>query len=433
MKPENILKSIFSTIPILLFSGMVIAQDPPSEGVQKGAQAWDNWTKADAGGTGALPGGVVNKDYIRCKSCHGWEALGTDGGYARRSRKETRPNAGFGDGDSTLRAITRGSVTAEMITHAGTGRTFADGTGSWVAVDDLHSAGNKAANATGYTLGNQHPDFSGGDISQTQIDNLVEFLNFMDADASAYFANIETNQNPVLYTIVPTADAVAGEDFYNSRCLGCHGNPAEDFVGGNQGHPDGGLLAYLAKDGKFSEFSHKARWGIPDSAMTFAGIGSPTSANIADLMLYLQELGGTGFAINEGLSGDWFNQAERDGEGFLIDVGKNLAGDIFVIIAFYTYDSMGNQAWVIGAGPADGNEVVADLILGEGNSWGDDLVSGGTTETAWGTITFTFSSCTEGSISMAPNVDMEGRGYTALAYDVKRDLLNYEACPTPTN
>jgi len=433
MKPENILKSIFSTIPILLFSGMVSAQDPPSEGVQKGALAWDNWTKTDAGGTSALPDGVVNKDYIRCKSCHGWEALGTDGGYARRSRKETRPNAGAGDGDSTSRAITRGSVTAEMITHTGTGRTFAEGTGSWVAVDDLHSAGNKAANTTGYTLGNQHPDLSGGDLTQAQIDNLVEFLNFMDADASAYFANVDTSQNPVLYTIVPTADANAGETFYSSRCQSCHGDPATDFVGGNQGHPEGGILAYLAKDGKFSEFSQKARWGIPDSIMTYAGIGSPTSANIADMMLYLQELGGTGFAINEGLSGDWFNKAERTGEGFLIDVGKNLAGDIFVIISFYSYDSLGNQAWVIGAGPADGNEVIADLILGEGNRWGDDLVSGGTTETPWGTITFTFTSCTEGSISMVPNVDMEGRGYTALAYNVKRDLLNYEACPTPTN
>lgn len=30
----------------------------------------------------------------------------------------------------------------------------------------------------------------------------------------------------------------------------------------------GGILAYLEDDGKFSEFAHKARWGIPNTTMT---------------------------------------------------------------------------------------------------------------------------------------------------------------------
>jgi hypothetical protein len=187
MKLIHFFKTSLSIIPVLLFSSMVIAQNPPSEGVQQGALAWDNWTKADSGGADALPEGVINKDYIRCKACHGWDAQGTDGGYVRRSRKDSRPNAGAGDGDTTLRAITRGNVTADMITHTGTGRSYADGTGSWIALDDMgmRSSGNTAAHANGYTLGNQHPDLSGGDMTQAQIDNLVEFLNFMDADKSA--------------------------------------------------------------------------------------------------------------------------------------------------------------------------------------------------------------------------------------------------------
>lgn len=431
VKSINITKCILSTIPILLLSSVALAQDSPNACVQTGALAWDNWTKADAGGSDTLPDGETNKDYIRCKACHGWDAQGTDGGYVRRSRKETRPNAGAGDGDGTPRAITRGSITAEMIAHTDTGRTFAEGTGSWVDLNGtgMHHSGNKAENSAGYTLGNQHPDFSGGELTSDQIDCLAEFLNFMDADHSAYFANIDPGQNPVLYTIVDTADAAAGQTFYDSNCRGCHGDPAEDHNGANEGVPEGGILAYLAKDGKFSEFSHKARWGIPGSPMNFGSIGSPTSANVADMMLYLQEAGGTGFAINTGLSGHWFNGTERNGEGFLIDIGTNAASDVIAIVSFYTFDDMSNQVWILGAGTADGNEVVADVILGENNTWGDGFVNGGTDETPFGTITFTATSCTAGHIAVAPNMDMEGRGFTALEYDVTRDLTRHGTCP----
>ena len=103
-----------------------------------------------------------------------------------------------------------------------------------------------------------------------------------------------------------TAEAAAGETFYNANCIACHGDPATDHDGLNGGQPNGSLLAYLANDGKFSEFAHKARWGIPDTIMDRSTMGSPTSQNIADVMLYLQQLGGTGFAINPGLSGHWW-------------------------------------------------------------------------------------------------------------------------------
>ena len=435
MKASNFLKTIASSIPILMFSSMLIAQEAPSAGVQQGALAWDNWTKSDSGGSDALPIGVDNQDYIRCKACHGWDVQGTDGGYVRRSRKDTRPNAGAGDGDSTPRAISRGAVTAAMISHDGSGRAFTDGTGSWVDLNEMgmHHADNKAGHTSGYTLGNQHPDFSGGDLTEAQIDNLVEFLNFMDADQSAYFANIDPSQNPVLYTIVDTADAAAGESFYNSNCMGCHGDPATDHNGGNEGHPDGGLLAYLAKDGKFSEFSHKARWGIPGSSMSFASIGSPTSVNIADMMLYLQELGGTGFAITSGMSGHWWNGPSRSGEGFLIDASFS-EEDLIVIVSFYTYDSMGNQVWLVGTGLANGNEAIIEFTIPDGALWGADFDPDDVVRPAWGTGTVTFSSCGLGHIALAPNMDMQGNGFTDLAYDINRSILTPGvSCPTTAN
>ena len=205
-------------------------QAAPTTCLDLGALAYDNWTSADAGGSGVLPAGAQSVDYVRCKSCHGWDRMGTDGGYHRRSRQSGRPNAGAGDTDQTSRNISLAarqgtSVTADMILHTGDGRLFSEGAGSWVDLDNDHSADNKAMHSFGYTLGNQHPDFSAGALTQQQLDCLVEFLNSADADHAVYFSDIDPGQEPVLYTIVSSADASAGESYYGAQCSSCHGEP----------------------------------------------------------------------------------------------------------------------------------------------------------------------------------------------------------------
>ena len=406
--------------PLLLLSAVAFAQDDPSECVVQGALAYENWTKEAAGGTGDLPAGVENQDYIRCKACHGWDRRGTDGGYVRRDRKESRPNAGAGDGDSTSRAIATGAVTAEMILHTGTGRTYAEGTGSWVALDEAHSAANKAAHANGYTLGNQHPDFSVDGPTQEQVDCLVEFLNYENGDPSVYFSAIDPSQNPVLYTIVDTADAAAGETFVNDHCIGCH---TAEWV-----------LDYLAQDGKFSEFAHKARWGSPGN-MARAAMGNPTAQDVADMMAYLQEVGGTGFVLNPGLSGNWWNSA-RGGEGFVLEFGYS-NGVLTLYVSFYTYDTMGNQVWLV-ALPTDGltagsTTVEMTVYQVTGPMWGDDFDPDDRNSDVWGTGSFTFPSCTAASFTLTPGTDAQAAVFTELSYDLTRDLLAPgNACPTPT-
>ena len=399
--------------------GTAQAQEAPSDCVEMGAMAYDNWTKVDSGGSG-LPDGVGSADYIRCKACHGWDRMGTDGGYVRRSRTSSRPNAGAGDGDSTSRAIETGTVTAEMILHEGTGRSYADGAGSWVALDETHSAANKAAHATGYTLGNQHPDLSVDGPTEIQVGCLVEFLNFADADAGVYFSNVNPGQDPVLYTIVDTADAAAGETFFNNTCVGCHNL---QFA-----------LDYLADDGKFSEFAHKVRWGAPDTSMSRSAMGNPTAQNVADAMLYLQQQGGTGFALNPGLTGTWWGGADRDGEGFLLEFGNS--NDVLTLFAsFYTFDNMGDQAWLVAlptAGLEDGsNSVEVTVYQVTGPMWGADFDPDDRVTSTWGTGTFTFDSCTSGSVALMPGDDAQAAGYTDLSYALKRDLLvSGIACPT---
>jgi hypothetical protein len=407
----------------------------------QGALAYDSWISEDAGGSG-YPDGETDNDYLRCKSCHGWDQLGTDGGYVRRSRNAGRPNAGAGDVDQTSRDISYTTregapVTAEMILAAGAGRSLEDGSGSWVALDDPASPANKAAHAAGYTLGNQHPDFSTGGnnaLTQEQADCIAEFLNFEDAGWDAYFDDINPNTDPVLYTIRSDADADRGETFYSDVCFACHGDPAE------VGNPfpiegDEGILEFLADTPHFSEFYQKVRWGHPDSAMTRAAMGNPTALDVADVMLYLQDLGGTGFALNPGLTGTWWNPA-RDGEGFLLEFGYS--GETLTFFgSFYTYSQADIMPlWLVfqpvgGAVPETGTTMETVVYITGGTMWGDDFNSADVVRDEFGTATFTFSDCANGSVSIVPNETFVGHGFTSnVAYDLTRTLEPGIACPT---
>jgi hypothetical protein len=417
-----------------------VAQDEPSECVEQGALAYDSWISDDAGGSG-FPDGETDNDYLRCKACHGWDQLGTDGGYVRRSRNAGRPNAGAGDIDSTSRDVSYTSregapVTASMILQAGTGRSLEDGSGSWVALDDPASPANKAAHSAGYTLGNQHPDFSTGGanaLTQEQADCLAEFLNFEDAGWDAYFEAITPNVDPVLYTIRPDADADRGETRYMDVCFDCHGDPAE------VGNPfpiegDEGILEFLADTPHFSEFAHKARWGHPDSLMTRDAMGDPTALDVADLMLYLQELGGTGFALNPGLTGTWWNE-DRSGEGFLLEFAY--AGSTLTFFgSFYTYSQADIMPlWLTfqpvgGAVPESGTTLETIAYITMGTMWGDEFDPADVEIEEFGTATFTFPDCESGSVSIVPNETFVGHGFTStVAYDLERTLDPGIDCP----
>jgi cytochrome c2 len=418
------------------------AKPEPEACIELGALAYDNWTSTDGGGSG-LPAGEPNVDYLRCKSCHGWDRLGLNGGYVRRTRSADRPNAGLGDLNTVSRDIAPGMgnyyhVDAEDVLHEGEGRGFEDGSASWVPLDTNPTPENVAEYAEGFTLGNLHPDFStagvnAGDtvLTQDQLDCLVDFINFGDADPSFYFQSIDIGRNPVQYIINSGASATAGRTFYEANCLACHGEPGDDYQGANDGHPAGGIAAYLQGDGKYSEFVHKARWGIPDTIMTRAAVGSPDSQDMIDVMLYLQEYvaENTGFDITGGLSGTWYLDA-RSGEGFLLDVAPSGDGGWKVVATYYTFDGMGNQVWLIGDAVAEGGTVSVPVVITDGGVFGTAFDPASVNRIAWGTLEFSFSSCWTGHVSALPNSEMlaAGLGFEAVEFDITR-LTTPDACP----
>jgi hypothetical protein len=418
---------------LLAWSTAGLAKPEAEACLELGALAWDDWTTVDGGGSG-LPAGETARDYVRCKSCHGWDRLGENGGYVRRTRTAERPNAGLGDIDTRTRDIAPGlgqyyEVNAAEVLHEGIGRSFEEGSGSWVPLPSDPTPAQIAAYSAGYTLGNQHPDFSAtganaGDtvLTQDQLDCLVDFINYADADPKFYFEDIDTDRNPVAYTIHSGASATAGQTFYQQHCFNCHGDPATNYVGSNDGHPAGGIVAYLAADGKYSEFVHKARWGIPDTVMTRAMIGSPNSQNMIDLMLYLQQLTQAPFAITSGISGTWWNE-DRDGEGFVIDVAD---GGVFVA-TFYTYDSQGNQFWLIGNDFVSGDSVELELYATDGAVYGPDFDPTMVSRYPWGTASFTFGSCWSAIVDLVPNQNYAG-GFEAMSIALTR-LTTPANCP----
>jgi hypothetical protein len=240
------------------------------------------------------------------------------------------------------------------------------------------------------------------------------FINFGDSDPKFYFVNIDTETNPASYHIHTGASATAGATFYDETCRGCHGDPGEDFQGDNGGKPEGGMLAFLSGDGSYSEFVHKARWGIPDTLMTRAAMAEPDSQDMIDVMLYLQQLEEGAFSVNSGISGTWYDQS-RDGEGFMIDV----AADGIVVVSFYTYDSQGNPFYLVGSGLVEGDTFEIAFYATQGGVFGPDFNPLDIERLPWGAGTFTFSGCYAGMAYIGPNPDFSTE-FEAISVELTR-------------
>jgi len=122
-----------------------------------------------------------------------------------------------------------------------------------------------------------------------------------------------------------------------------------------------------------------------------------------DVMLYLQDFEPSDFQLTSGISGSWYDR-DRDGEGFMIDI----AAEGVVAVSFYTYDTTGNQLWLVGAGHVDGNTFEIAFYSTDGAVYGDAFDPLDVNRYLWGTGTFMFDGCLNGTASIVPNGDFSG-------------------------
>ena len=138
------------------------------------------------------------------------------------------------------------------------------------------------------------------------------------------------------------------------------------------------------------------------------------------------------FGIDAGLTGTWYDPA-RAGEGWLFEVGY-FGGALYMFASFYTYDTAGNQTYLLAESTAfDGATVEVVVYRTDGAMWSDDFVPGDVNRPLWGTGTFTFTSCTAGNFDLKANDEMKALGFTDLNKDIVRLLDAGFDCPTFVN
>ena len=135
------------------------------------------------------------------------------------------------------------------------------------------------------------------------------------------------------------------------------------------------------------------------------------------------------FQINAGLNGSWWGGPARAGEGAQIEVSAGAEGSLIVVATVYSYDTMGNQIFMIAVGTVNGNTVEVDVFITEDGLWGDFFDPMLVLETQWGSGTFTANSCESLHMELRPNAEFQVLGYTDLMYSLVRLTTPVLPCP----
>ena len=237
---------------------------------------------------------------------------------------------------------------------------------------------------------------------------------------------------------------------YDVECKDCHmpyasksANQLGEFEGDIQTHifyintdPDANMFT---EDGKYVALDDDG-----DAAVTldFACQRCHATAELTELSNHAKNFHGKDttvpeleyIGINPGLTGNWYGGDSRAGEGFLIEVA-NSRDQLPLIGSFYTYDTAGNQIWLIAVGAANiGMESNVTFYINKGQKWGTDFDPSDVDQEVFGAGTFTFTYCNAGHVSIAPNEKYMGLGFMSIDYVLQRDILDYQiACPTFIN
>lgn len=102
------------------------------------------------------------------------------------------------------------------------------------------------------------------------------------------------------------------------------------------------------------------------------------------------------YEIGADLSGTFYDPAQ-DGQGFIVE-HIDAGGSAALVVSWFTYLD-GEQVWLVGAGPVDGDRADIPLSIGTGGQFPPNFNPAAVTLEDWGTLTLQFSSATQGSAS----------------------------------
>ena len=104
--------------------------------------------------------------------------------------------------------------------------------------------------------------------------------------------------------------------------------------------------------------------------------------------------------ITREFAGTWYDPA-HSGHGFNFEIigsgsSKNILG------SWYTYDNSGNPTWISAMGPVVGDVARLDAWSTSGGAFGNSFDPDNVQVHPWGTLTVSFSSCTQGTVQFNP-------------------------------
>ncbi len=98
------------------------------------------------------------------------------------------------------------------------------------------------------------------------------------------------------------------------------------------------------------------------------------------------------FAISPGISGSWYD-AQQSGQGFNFEVLANNQ----ILVFFYTFDTLGNNIFLVGVGTIDGATATVPLSTTTGGFFPPNFDPSKIARNDWGTLTLTFTDCDTGN------------------------------------
>lgn len=194
---------------------------------------------------------AASSNFFRCKQCHGWDGLGSQGAYASRGPKTSRPNVSA----LNLRTIAADRSPQQLFDalKRSSGRRGLEA--------DLASYDP----ATNPTTGDLMPDY-GEILTDGQVWDLVRYLKVDALDTSELYDITVVGAYPngaVTYSnIGKGGDAARGHELFAGTCAFCHGSDGTAIL------VDGGSYTvgrHLRK--KPYEDQHKIKFGQPGTNM----------------------------------------------------------------------------------------------------------------------------------------------------------------------
>ena len=109
-------------------------------------------------------------------------------------------------------------------------------------------------------------------------------------------------------------------------------------------------------------------------------------------------------SIDGNYTGSFYDPAQN-GQGVNIEVVGNQ-----LLAYWYVFDDAGNQVWISGLGPISNNTATLNASRVLNGKFPPNFVAGNVTQQAWGTLNFTFDSCSSGHMSWTTKVAGFGTG-----------------------